>query len=59
MNHEVYNIFCSRCGRNRWAILDEAKSKEDRLKDESATEYINRVIPCITEDELIIKKLLE
>lgn len=60
INYEsTFNMFCTKC-KCSW---DELYYKAFKLKVEylieSNIEIVNRIIPCITDEEAIIKELLE
>lgn len=65
INHNIHdddidaNPKCLKCELS-WHFLYTKASKIRRFfENETAIEYVNKVYPCITDEEAIIKKLLE
>lgn len=56
---DCFNLKCVRCG-NDWTNLIRIASHISIIKHgESVKDYTNRLVRCISDNEYVIKKLLE
>jgi hypothetical protein len=52
--------YCSKCNIGFYYLLEKARAIEVyKNTEELYGEYVNRVNPCLTDEEYIIKKALE
>ncbi len=55
-----YERYCLKCNRLWHSLYTQAAGSKDRInKDERNIDFVNKVIPCITDEEALIKKALE
>jgi hypothetical protein len=59
-NFEIeFDTICLKC-KSTWIMLYiVAQSRKSINKQETKLEFINRVYPCLTDEEALIKKALE
>lgn len=56
-----YRLKCKKCGKSGYDLFTEyfANGGKKGCSTEVTISYLNKIMPCLTDEEVIIKRLLE